>query len=306
MTCLPHRLAPSLALLLTTALVLPACVDPKSIGQETDGEDSGTGDTDATETTNGMTTQAPTTGETEGSSTAPTTNDTVVDTGVDCPPIDPGPCMECECTFGGWDCYFAGCVESCEGAMCGEACALCPDDDPECEFPLDVGSCTADGMCVGTPPPKLGFCEGALVPGFEGDLTEVSGCADVVVYAHDAADERGLVVSVDQGLAADAIAQDMPTHIELPATDPTVSIQGRAGFDVTVNECNDVIVPDDIKETWSPTAGTVIVDVTPDGMGGATATVQLVDVSLHRDQPGPAQIVVNFIFTDVPVAWLPG
>lgn len=303
--CFSYRLAPSLALLLTAAFVLPACVDPKSIGQETDGEDSGSGDTGSESSTTGTTSQGMTSGETDDPSTS--TDPTAGETGPGCPPIDPAPCTECECVGNEWNCVDLGCVESCDGEACGQACLICPDDDPACDFPIEEGVCTATGVCVGTPPPKLGFCEGALQPGFEGELSEVSGCADVWVYAHDLADERGLVVSIDQGLVADAVAMGMPVHAELSATDAAVAIEGRAGFNVTEPECNDAIGPGvDIKENWLPNAGMVIVDVTPDGAGFATATVELVDVELYRMQPGPAPIVVNFTFTDVGVGWLPG
>jgi len=201
----------------------------------------------------------------------------------------------------------AGCVQSCAGEACGEACVLCPEDDPDCDFPIEEGVCTATGECVGVPPPKLGFCEGALQPGFELELDTVSGCSDLWVYARDMADERALVLSIDQGLVADAVATDMPVHAELPATDPTVSLEGRAGFAVTATECNDVIIDDpDIDENWLPNAGTVIVDVIPTGDGFANATVELVDVELQRLQPGPAPIVVDYTFTDVFVGWLPG
>lgn len=306
MTCFSHRLAPSLALTLTAALVLPACIDPKSIGQETESEDGGSSGTGSESATDGMTSQGPTTGETDGSSTDPT-NATVLDTGGNCPPIDPAPCTECECIFGSWDCVDLGCVDSCADQACGTACLICSDDDPECDFPVEEGVCTATGVCVGTPPPKLGFCEGALQPGFEGELTEVAGCADLHVYAHDVADERALVVTIDQGLVADAVAMAMPVHVELPATDAAVSIEGRAGFFVTAADCNDAIVElPDIDENWLPNAGTVIIDVTPTGDGFANATVELVGVELFRQQPGPAPIVVDFTFTDVFVGWLPG
>lgn len=302
----PRRFASSLALLLGAACLLPGCIDPKSIGQESDTEPGSSGDTGSASETDGMTSQ--TSGQTSGqtsNTTEPTGGET--DTGPGCPPVQPEPCTECECVDGAWSCVDLGCVDSCEGEACGVACLLCPEGEPDCDFPLEDGVCTADGLCVGTPPPKLGFCEGQLQPGFEGELAAVSGCADMNVYAHDATDERGLVVFVDQGLVADAWASGMPVHVELSATDPTVHIEGRAGFLVTQAECNDAVGPGiDIKETWLPTAGTVIVDVIPMGTEQATATVELVDVELHRVQPGPASFTIDFTFTDVNVGWLPG
>lgn len=302
--CTAYRFAPSLALLLGLAGTLSGCIDPKSIGQETNDDGSGSAES-GSDGSGGMTTQGMTSGQTNGSETDPTSGES--DTGLGCPPIDPAPCFECECVGDDWHCVPSGCVESCAGEACGASCLVCPDDDPDCDFPEEEGVCTADGQCVGTPPPKLGFCEGALQPGFEDELDVISGCADVLVFAHDAADERGLRVYIDQGLVAAAIASGEPVHAELSATDPAVELEGRAGFSVTAIECNDVIEPGiDIKENWLPSAGTVIIDVTPTDFDQATATVQLVDVVLHRAQPGPAPIVVNMTFSDVIVGWLPG
>lgn len=299
--CFRYRIAPTLALLASAACLLPGCVDPKSIGQEpgsTDSDSEGSGDTGSEGATEGMTSQ------TSGQSSGPSGTDT--DPGPGCPPIDPAPCSECECVGESWSCTNV-CVESCAGATCGEACSICPDDDPECEDPAAEGVCTADGHCVGTPPPKLGFCEGQLQPGFENELDAVSGCADLNVYAHDPSDQRGLAVWIDQGLVAAAVDSGEPVHAELSATDPAVDLEGRAGFNVTEAECNDAIGPGiDIKESWRPSAGTVIVDVIPTGDGFATATVELVDVELARVQPGPAPIVVNMTFSNVGVGWLPG
>jgi hypothetical protein len=305
------RFAPSLALLLGLAAGTAGCIDPKSIGQETDDDGSGSAESGSDDESSGGNSSGQTTSQTTGQTDGPDTDPTMgesSDTGDTlCPPIDIPACVTCECIDGDWACDSSACVYDCDGLACGEACMMCPAEDPECTAPEYEGVCTADGQCVGTPPPKLGFCEGALQPGFEGELDVVSGCADVVVFAHDAADERGLVVYIDQGLAAAAIASGEPVHAELPATDPTVMLEGRAGFSVTAAECNDVVVREvDIKENWLPTAGTVIIDVVPLGPDQAEATVELVDVALHRVQPGPAPIVVNMTFSDVFVGWLPG
>lgn len=306
--CFTYRLAPSLALLLGLAGSLAACIDPKSIGDETD-DQSGSASADSGSESEGSesTGQGQTTGQTTGATTEPTTEPTGnVDNGIDCPPIDIPACTECICVDGEWACDDSACVAECTGQACGTACVLCPEDDPDCLMP-DEGVCTADEQCVGVPPPKLGFCEGALQPGFEGELEQASGCIDMLVFARDAADERGLVLRVDQGLVDETVATGMPVHVELSATDPTVTLEGRAGFYVTEAECNDAIGNDpDVKELWLPTAGTVIVDLQPTGGGLATATVQLVDVELHRQQPGPAPLTVNVTWTDVIVGGIPG
>jgi hypothetical protein len=304
--CFSYRLAPSLTLLLGLAGTLAGCVDPKSIGLETADDGSGSAESGSAESGSegsGGTSQGQTTGQTTG--TDPTAGESGT---AGCPPIDYGPCTECTCIDDEWQCEMI-CPASCEGLACGDGCLMCPEGEPDCAMPSADGICTAEGVCVGTPPPKLGFCEGALQPGFEDELDAVGGCGDVRIYAHDAADERGLVVQLSQelALAQTAIATGEPVHMELSATDPSVIIEGRAGFYVTTQECSDVIVDEpDIKENWLPTAGTVIVDVVPAGVDLAEATVQLVDVELHRLQPGPAPLVVNVTFSDVGVGWFPG
>jgi hypothetical protein len=294
MPCPSHRLAPSLALLLGCAAALAGCSDPKT--SETADDGSGSAESGSAGSA-GSATEGQSSSQTDGSDTGP----------QPCPPIDIGPCQECTCIDGGWVCEPT-CGPSCDGLECGAACLRCPDDDPECLGPSLEGVCTVLGACVGVPPPKLGFCLGALQPGFEVELT-ASGCADVLIEAQDDADERGLVVQLapELGLAQAAIATGEPQHLELSATDPNVTIEGRAGFNVTAAECNDVIEPGiDIKETWAPVSGAVIVDVVPDGAGLARATVQLVGVELYRVQPGPGPLVVDVTWSDVLVGWFPG
>jgi hypothetical protein len=301
------RLAPSLALLLGLAGALAACVDPKLIGQESNDEDSGSAESGSEGESSGSTTQGQTTqGQTEGPDTD--TDPTSGESGTEpCSPIEIPECVTCECTDGAWSCDDSACIFDCTDQACGTACMMCTDA-PDCPTaPEFEGVCTADGQCVGTPPPELGFCEGALQPGFENELDVVAGCVDVLVFARDAADERGLRVSIEQGLVAAALASGEPVHAELSATDPAVELVARAGFGVTMMECSDVFGPGiDVQENWLPSGGTVIVDVAPADFEQATATVQLVDVVLHRVQPGPAPIVVNMTFTDVGVGWFPG
>jgi hypothetical protein len=303
-TCCSLRLAPSLALLFGLAGSLAGCIDPKSIGLETADDGSGSAesgsDGDASEGSGG-TSQGQTTGQTNG------TDPTAGDSGTpSCPPIDYGPCQECTCIDDEWHCEPI-CPESCEGLACGEGCLMCPEGEPDCAMPSLDGVCTAEGQCVGTPPPKLGFCEGALQPGFDDELEQVWGCSDLVVFAHDAADERGLSLHVDPGLYAEAQATGMPVHAELDATDDSVDLEGRAGFYVTAAECSDFVENEpDIKEHWRPQAGTVIIDIVPIDEFSAAATVQLVGVELYRVEPGPAPITVDLTWSDVTVGPVPG
>ncbi len=315
MLCLSYR--STATALLAAALMVPGCIEPISLGPETD-DAGGSDDTESDgATSQGSATSGPGTATTTGPGTddgpatatdGPTDDGPATATDGDpCPPIDIANCVECECFDGEWACSNTGCVYDCEGFECGVGCMVCPDEDPECTSPEYEGVCTALGECVGVPPPKAGFCEGALQPGFEMDLEVVSGCIDMLVFAHDVADERGVVVMIDQGLVADAVATGMPVNVELSATDPSVTLEARAGQMVTALECNDVAKPGvEIDELWLPVAGTIIVDVVPDGFDTANATVQLVDVELQREQPGPETITFSMTMSDVYVGWLPG
>ncbi len=311
--CLSLR-APSLCLLLGASLLLPGCIDPKSLGNETDdsaGTDNPLPADTGMESTDGPGTGGPGTGgpgtETEGETDNPLPGETGTGPDPTCPPIDIADCVECECFDGEWACSNTGCTYDCEGSACGDQCMMCPEGDSECTSPEYEGICTAQGECVGVPPPKQGFCEGALQPGFEGELNVAAGCSDMAVYAHDATDERGLVLFIDDGLVADAVATGMPVHAEYGATDAEVTMEARAGLMVTHDECNDVAIEGvEIDEVWLPTGGMVIVDVVPDGFGNANATVELVAVQLDREQPGPDSLTINMTMSDVYVGWLPG
>lgn len=307
--CLSYRMS-SLTLLVGSICLLPGCIDPKSLGQETD--DSGSESSE--EGTSGPTAEGSqsNTGNpgtyTDGPGTGTDTDGPGTDTGPGCPPIDIAECVECECIDNEWSCSNTGCIYDCTDQACGTSCMMCPEDDPECTSPDAVGSCTADGQCVGAPPPKLGFCEGELQPGFENDLDVQQGCSDLVVFAHDAADERAIFIWIDQGLAQDVIDTGVPAHVEVAATDPSVLLDARSGTNVTMNECDDVLKPGvDIHETWRPTSGTLIIDVVPGEFLYADATVELVDVVLARETyPGPAPITVNLTLSDINVGWFPG
>jgi len=302
----------ALGLLLATSVLLPGCIDPKTVGIETD--DGGTEDGSFTAgETDGMTSQGPgsaTGGQTEGQ-TEGATDDSGSATDGTCPPIDIAECMQCECFDGEWACSNEGCVYECEDQACGDSCMMCPEGDPVCDSPEYEGICTADGQCVGAPPPELGFCVGALEPGFELELSEAGGCADMWVYAFDAADQRAVVLSAVDQLVADAVASGMPLHAEYDANDPVVSLEARAGFNVTAEECQDTPVEGvQIDELWLPTSGTVVIDIVPGAAEPSplgTATVEFVDVVLERTQLGPAPILVpSLTVADIAVGWLPG
>ncbi|MCH9683062.1 MAG: hypothetical protein K0V04_16625 [Deltaproteobacteria bacterium] len=301
------------ALLLGAASLVSGCIDPKTVGLETEGgTDGGTatgGMTGSNSETDGPATDGSQTGGqgTDGPATDGAESDGTA-TGDSCPPIQTAECIECECVADSWVCNTDACNYDCQGDMCGDPCMMCPEGDPECTDPDAEGICTADGACVGVPPPKQGFCEGALQPGFEANLTQVFGCADMTVIGRSATDTEAIIIGINDMLVATTADTGMPVHAEYPAELAPVVMQAVSGISVTLNECNDVIFREvEIDETWLPTAGTIIVDVAPILDSQGIATVELVDVVFEREQPGPPAITVeSFTIADVNVGWLPG
>lgn len=305
MSCCLTRVC-SLGTGLWGALALCGCIDPSIVGQETGDSSSGAPVTDDEgPQTDGATSQG---GSTQGMATESGETDGG-ETDSLCPPILVADCVECECQDGDWSCTTDACNYDCTGLACGDSCMMCPDDDPMCSGIDFGGVCTADGQCVGIQPPKLGFCVGDIEPGFEVGLTNTYGCADLVVMASNGDDSEAVILSVSEGLVADAIASGMPVHVELDVSDPSIlMLEARTGAEVTSNECNDAPIPGvDINETWLATSGTVIIDVTATGGELADATVELVNVAFARTIPGPAPILVpSLLMPDVAVGWLPG
>ncbi len=302
-------------MVLGAAFVLPGCIEPINVGQETEAGSGGASETNAA--TDGMTSGSPTgsptasgtdAGETDGTDGTDAGETDDDSTGDSCPPISIADCVQCECLNDQWACNTDACDYDCSDNACGDACMNCLPGDPECTDPDAEGICTADGQCVGSPPPKQGFCEGAIAPGFEADLDQTFGCSDMVVVAGNAIDTQAIVLSVLDTLVADAQSMGMPVHAEYAATDAALVLEARAGIMVTINECNDVVFPKvEIDELWLPTAGMVIIDVVPSGQDLGTATVELVDVLFERQQPGPAPILVpSLILEGLNVGWLPG
>lgn len=299
--------------------LVPACdVGSKSVGMETEGTGDDGADglpTGGADDDDGPTTDpSATSGVDDGGSSAgegTTEGDTSGSgsEGGECgepPPIDLAECVACNPSTGSYDNTL--CLTDCTGVACGEPCLSCPEGEPGCLTSEHVGMCDSAGQCQVPGGPDL--CMLALGPGFEDELTEQSGCADLVLFANDAADMLGLVLVVDGGLVADVVDSGNPMTTELDATDPSVDLRVETGISVTELVCNDAVnMKPVIDETWRPTAGTITIDLTPDGNGNALADVTLTDVTIERQMPpggaGPITIP-TYAFTNVVVGWLPG
>ncbi len=146
-----------------------------------------------------------------------------------------------------------------------------------------------------------------LGPGFENDFVQRGGCADVVFYAVDAADEV-LVTFQTTGLvdAARAAATPITTVFELPVEGVTAIIE--QGSKISDAICDDVIENGGprITRTWTAIAGTatVTIRINPDNFG-ARGDLRLDDVVFVSDD-GRRVRVDELLWIDVSVGWLPG
>lgn len=310
------RSIPWAACLLVPAALMCACeIGSKSVGMETEGTGDGTADgtggvDDGADDGQSSGATAASVGD-DGSSGGTGSDDAGSDgsTGGVCgepPPIELADCVACDPADGTWG--NDACITDCTGQACGEPCLACPEGEPGCLGAENVGACDSAGQCVVPSGPDQ--CMNVLQPGFETELTQQGGCSDLYVHAQNPQDTRGLVLSVSGELVDAVVTSGEAASTELDITDPSVSFRVETGVAVTELECNDAITMKPvIDETWSATAGTLTIDLAPDGNGNAIADITLTDVTIERTAPagGATPIEIpSYVFTDVLVGWLPG
>jgi hypothetical protein len=98
----------------------------------------------------------------------------------------------------------------------------------------------------------------------------VAGCSDLHVYASNASDGRALFLTVSGGVIEDAY-DGGDTHLELALPHPDVALTVQWGSDLTINECNDVVL------------GTPVID----GEASAISGMVVIDLDLLATQPQP-------------------
>lgn len=154
-----------------------------------------------------------------------------------------------------------------------------------------------------------------LESGFEADLSDEGGCADVVVYASDADDELALHFSSDEGLTEQAhaagavVTRTWDLASELP-TELTVTV----GTNLTHATCSDYIeYARVIDGTWIPVAGTLTLEVTPrtTSTGGgslpADAVLTFEDVEwISSDDESASSIMMSSLSLQAHVGWWAG
>ncbi len=139
---------------------------------------------------------------------------------------------------------------------------------------------------------------------------EVFGCADVEVVAANSADSRGLVVRVDDDIAADALLAGATVGAEYTLPDPAVEITAMWGSDVTIDHCNDVSYGTVVDGEASAISGVLSIEVVPDGFGTelmptGRAKLLLEDV-VFETTAGEQRDLDELELSDVYVGWLPG
>lgn len=161
-----------------------------------------------------------------------------------------------------------------------------------------LGLCTFAVACSDADP---------LGPGFEDDFVHRGGCADVVFYAVDAADEV-LVTFQAAGLVDAARVASIPvtTVFDLPAEGVTAIIE--QGSKISDAICDDVIENGGprIARTWTAISGTATVTIRAGAEDfGGRGDLRLDDV-VFRSDDGRRVSVDELVWTDVAVGWLPG
>jgi len=146
-----------------------------------------------------------------------------------------------------------------------------------------------------------------LGPTFEQGLTHLGGCADVVFFAVDDADET-MVTFETAGLVAEAQAagRETETVIALPAAGVRLIVgQGSRISDAT---CDDVIENGGprVERIWMATSGTATVRIRPSGLGsGGRGDLILEDIVFSSDGEEPVTMD-RLEWLDVSVGWFPG
>lgn len=291
-------------------MVSAGCSVPgKSLGMESDGasetgDDAGDGDDDGPGSSDGSGPTA--TGGDQGGDGSETGvgsdgsdgNDTVgADDGCDLEPPDAPDCATCTqndaCE---WECDVSTCALDCPADGCGGECIVCQD---EACTSWDDGLCNPDGSCVIGAEPDM--CQAGLNPGFELELTQQAGCADMAVYASSPDGTLGLVLVIN-GLNVNDVTKSAVFELE---HDDAARFEVLVGTNVTQDECNDAPIPPgpQIDATWTPVDGTMSVEINP-GLN-PTASVTISDAVLTNGF-GATVALDNYVFSDVVVGWFPG
>ncbi len=146
-----------------------------------------------------------------------------------------------------------------------------------------------------------------LEPGFEEELEQTGGCADVVLFAVDADDEVMLHVSTaTEGRVAETTTAGEPQVYAFTLPSDEIVVEVRQGTQVSDATCDDVIEnggPDVIR-TWTADGGEATLTLTPSGdIVAADLTLEGVDFS---DEDGNTVGIEAFTVHADSVGWYAG
>lgn len=154
--------------------------------------------------------------------------------------------------------------------------------------------------------------EGPLATGFEAELTETRGCADLQLGARTPDDTIALIFMADgYAAAAHELGETISVDLELPVDMATLEV--RVGEHLTHLFCNDVMEMEPVIEAvYRPVSGSATLVVTPTGETTpwgevpAMASLTLSNIVLESDADGEAVVIEHFELNDIFVGWLPG
>lgn len=138
------------------------------------------------------------------------------------------------------------------------------------------------------------------------DLTDDGGCSDVILTRYAADGGLSLVLSLHDGLAADAVATgaQQSAAVDLSAEGSLVL---RAGSSVTWLECTDTFDDSQVIETeWTAVSGSVALTVAPQEGSDmpALGTVTITDAVLSAD--GAEDVAISSMSWSAGVGWVAG
>ncbi len=141
-------------------------------------------------------------------------------------------------------------------------------------------------------------------------LAVVGGCSDVFAYGASADDTKAIFVHIDGGYAAEASQTGQPLQLSFTLPHPEVTVTAQWGDDLTINECNDVMMGQPFVQGEAVgVSGTVHLTLDPLGPYypwdmSNHAVIELDGLRLEDPDTGRQRSLSTTLETTV--GWLPG
>ncbi len=151
----------------------------------------------------------------------------------------------------------------------------------------------------------------ALPAGFESELEDQGGCADVVLYAWKPDDTLAMFFRTE-GVAEAAHTAGEATSFSWSLPDPALSLHVERGEHLTHITCGDVLEYETVVEaSWQAVSGEVQLTVTPTGDATdwgeypSLGELELTDI-VFEPEAGGASTPLSSFFISSGIGWLPG